>query len=64
MGLSSITSVLLSSLELLVILLKSEEVEEIMLQVSTLATSTKSDGDGSVKVPIREGSLKRPSPTL
>ena len=35
-----------------------------MLQASTLATSAKLDGDGSVKVAIREGSLKRPSPTI
>ena len=64
MGLNNITSILLSTSTWLVILLKSDEVEEIMLQVSTLATSAKSDGDGRVKVPIREGSLKRPTPTL
>ena len=64
MGLSGITLVLLSTSESLVILLKSDEVEEIMLQVSTRVTSAKSDGDNSVKVPIREGSLKIPTPTL
>jgi len=47
MQISGITLVLLSTSELLVILLKSDDVEEIMLQVSTLATSAKSDGDGS-----------------
>ena len=64
MGLSGITLVLLSILELLVILLKLDKREEIMLQVSTLATSAKSYGDSSIKVHIREQYLKRPTPTL
>ena len=57
MGLNDIMSILLYASTLLVILLKSDEVEEIMLQVSNLSTSTKSDGDGRVKLPIREGYL-------
>jgi len=46
------------------IFVKSDDVEEIMLQVSTLATSTKPNGDERVKVPFREGSLRRPTPTF
>jgi len=64
MAFKNITSILLSTSTLLVILLKSDELEEIMLQVSTLPTSTKSDCDGRVKVPIGEGSLKITTPTL
>lgn len=64
MGIIGITSILLSTSGLSVILLKSNEVEEIMLQVSTLSTSSKLDGDGNIKVPISEGSLTRPTSTF
>ena len=57
-------SLLLSTSKLLVIFLKSDELEDIMLQVSTFSTSAKFDGGGSEKVAIREESLKRPTPTL
>ena len=60
-GLSGMISLLLSTSKILVIFLKSDEVEDIMLQVSTFATSAKFDGDDSEKVPIREESLKRPT---
>ena len=61
MGLSGMISLLLSTLGLLVIFLKSDEVEDMMLQVSNFITSAMFDGDGSEKVPIREESLKRPT---
>jgi len=61
-GLSSMISLLLATSELLVIFLKSDEVEDIKSQVSTFCTYAKFDGGGSGKVPIREESLKRPTP--
>ena len=61
-GLSSMISKLLSTSKLLVIFLKSDEVEDIILHVSTFANSAKFDGGGIEKVPIREESLKRPTP--
>lgn len=64
MGLNGNTPMSPSTSIWLEILLKLDEVEEIMLQVSTLATSAKSDGDKRVKVLINEGSLKRPTPIL
>lgn len=59
-GLSGVISLLLSTSKLLVILLRSDKVEDIMLQVSNFSTFAKFDGVGSEKVPIREGSLKIP----
>ena len=53
---------LLSTSELLVVFLKSDEVEDIMFQLSIFATSTKFDDGGSEKVLIREEYLKRPTP--
>lgn len=55
-------SLRISTSELLEIFHESDEVDDIMLQVSTFATSDVCDGDGSEKVPIREEYLKRPSP--
>ena len=51
----------ISTSELLEIFHESDEVEDIMLQVSTFATSAICDYDISEKVPIREESLKRPT---
>ena len=48
--------------ESLVIFLKSDEVEDIMQQVSILAIFIDVTGGGNAKVPIREESLKIPTP--
>jgi len=58
MGLSGMISLCISSSKLLEIFHESDDVEDIMLQVSTFSTSSIYDGDGSEKVSIREGSLK------
>lgn len=64
MGFIDMISLLILSLELLGIFHEKDEVEDIMLQASMFATSTIWDGDNNKKVPIREGSLKRPTPTF
>lgn len=64
MGLSGMVSVCISSSELLEIFHESNEVGDIMLQVSNFATSYICDGDGNQKVPIREESFKGPTPTF
>ena len=53
-GLSGMVSLLLSTSKLSVIFLKSDEVEDIMLQVSNFATSTKFDGGGCEKLPLEK----------
>ena len=63
-GLSGMDSLHILTLELLEIFHESDEVEDIMLQVSTFATSSIYDGDSSEKVTIREEYLKRPTPTF
>lgn len=57
-------SLRISTSELLEIFHDSNEVEDIMLQVSNFATSVVYDSDGSEKVSIREESLTRPTPML
>ena len=61
MGLSGMVSLCISSLELLGIFHELDEVEDIMLQVSTFATFAIFYGDNNEKVLIREGYLKRPT---
>ena len=61
-GLTGMVSLCISTSILLEIFHESDEVEDIMLQVSTFVTSAICDGDTSEKVLIREESLKRPTP--
>ena len=64
MGLSVMVSLRISTSKLLEIFYELDEVEDIMLQVSTFVNSDICDGDGGEKVPIREEYLKRPTPTF
>jgi len=60
-GLRGMVLLCISTPELLEVFHESDEVENIMLHVSTFGTSTVCEGDDCEKVPIREEYLKRPT---